>query len=142
MALKAGRVGVALDQVDDFGQIKSEATSGYTKQEADAKFETKTHAATENDKQLFTRNKICGSTGSNNLLCKLPAGGLQAQTFVGFIFILGVCYNMYVNFNGNSFITNYDDNKGNLVYDNTTYELFLNEVTQGGIPVSVWGKHI
>ena len=45
MALKAGRVGVAPDQVDEFGQIKSEATSGYTKQEADAKFETQIHAA-------------------------------------------------------------------------------------------------
>ena len=45
MALKAGRVGVASDQVDDFGKVKSEATSGYTKQEADAKFETQTHAA-------------------------------------------------------------------------------------------------
>lgn len=47
MALKAGRVGVAPEQVDDFGQIKSEATSGYTKQEADAKFETQTNASTE-----------------------------------------------------------------------------------------------
>ncbi len=44
MALKAGRVGVAPDQVDEFGRIKSEATSGYTKQEADAKFETKSDA--------------------------------------------------------------------------------------------------
>lgn len=40
MSLKAGRVGVAPDQVDEFGKIKSEAISGYTKQEADAKFET------------------------------------------------------------------------------------------------------
>lgn len=46
MSLKAGRVGVAPDQVDEFGKIKSEATSGYTKQEADAKFETKIDAAT------------------------------------------------------------------------------------------------
>ena len=45
MALKAGRVGVAPDQVDEFGKINSEATEGYTKQEADAKFETQTHAA-------------------------------------------------------------------------------------------------
>ena len=45
MSLKAGRVGVAPDQVDEFGKIKSEATSGYTKQEADVKFETKTEAA-------------------------------------------------------------------------------------------------
>ena len=45
MAIKAGRVGVAPDQVDEFGNINSEATSGYTKQEADAKFETQTHAA-------------------------------------------------------------------------------------------------
>lgn len=44
MALKAGRVGVAPDQVDEFGKISSEATEGYTKQEADAKFETQTHA--------------------------------------------------------------------------------------------------
>ena len=45
MSLRAGRVGVAPDQVDEFGKIKSDATSGYTKQEADAKFETKTDAA-------------------------------------------------------------------------------------------------
>lgn len=45
MALKAGRVGVAPDQVDDFGKVKSDATSGYTKQEADIKFETKTAAS-------------------------------------------------------------------------------------------------
>lgn len=45
MALKAGRVGVAPDQVDEFGKINSDATQGYTKQEADAKFETKTNAA-------------------------------------------------------------------------------------------------
>lgn len=45
MAIKAGRVGVAPDQVDDFGKVKSNATTGYTKQEADAKFETQSHAA-------------------------------------------------------------------------------------------------
>lgn len=45
MSLKAGRVGVAPDQVDEFGKIKSEATSGYTKQEADDKFETKSAAS-------------------------------------------------------------------------------------------------
>lgn len=44
MSIKAGRVGVAPDQVDEFGNINSEATSGYTKQEADAKFETQLHA--------------------------------------------------------------------------------------------------
>ena len=45
MSLKAGRVGVAPDQVDEFGKINSEVTDAYTKQEADAKFETKTHAS-------------------------------------------------------------------------------------------------
>ena len=45
MSLKAGRVGVAPDQVDEFGKIKSEATASYTKQEADVKFETQLHAA-------------------------------------------------------------------------------------------------
>jgi len=45
MSLKAGRVGVAPDQVDNFGKVKSDVTSGYTKQEADAKFETQTYAA-------------------------------------------------------------------------------------------------
>lgn len=52
MSLKAGRVGVALDQVDEFGKIKSEATSGYTKQEADAKFETQEAAALLQPKTL------------------------------------------------------------------------------------------
>ena len=45
MALKAGRVGVSPDQVDEFGKISSDATGAYTKQEADAKFETQLHAS-------------------------------------------------------------------------------------------------
>ena len=45
MALKAGRVGVSPDQVDEFGKISSDATGAYTKQEADAKFETQSHAS-------------------------------------------------------------------------------------------------
>lgn len=51
MALKAGRVGVAPDQVDEFGKINSEATEGYTKQEADTKFETQSHAASTYETQ-------------------------------------------------------------------------------------------
>ena len=45
MALKAGRVGVAKDQVDEFGNIISSGPSGdyYTKQQTDNKFETKAH---------------------------------------------------------------------------------------------------
>ena len=47
MALKPGRVGVAPSQVDLFGNIINGGSGGdsYTKQEADAKFETQTHAA-------------------------------------------------------------------------------------------------
>lgn len=52
MALKAGRVGVAPDQVDEFGKIISDATQGYTKQEADAKFETKSDAEDLQPKRL------------------------------------------------------------------------------------------
>lgn len=47
MSLRAGRVGVAPSQVDEFGVIKGgSGPSGdsYTKQEADAKFETKDNA--------------------------------------------------------------------------------------------------
>ena len=46
MALKAGRVGVAKDQVDEFGNITGGSTpeNVYTKQQCDNKFETKTHA--------------------------------------------------------------------------------------------------
>ncbi len=46
MALKAGRVGVAKDQVDEFGKIiggGSPSGDYYTKTQADNKFETKTH---------------------------------------------------------------------------------------------------
>ena len=45
MALKAGRVGLNKDLVDDFGYLKEDAPSGeyYTKTQADNKFETKTH---------------------------------------------------------------------------------------------------
>ena len=46
MSIKAGRVGVNPSQVDPVdGSILSSATSGYTKQEADAKFETQANAA-------------------------------------------------------------------------------------------------
>ena len=46
MSIKAGRVGVNPSQVDPVdGSILSSATSGYTKQEADAKFLTQTDAA-------------------------------------------------------------------------------------------------
>lgn len=46
MALKAGRVGVAKDQVDEFGRITGGSTpeNVYTKSQCDNKFETKTHA--------------------------------------------------------------------------------------------------
>lgn len=46
MALKAGRVGVAKDQVDEFGHITGGGTpeNVYTKSQCDNKFETKTHA--------------------------------------------------------------------------------------------------
>lgn len=54
MALKAGRVGVAPDQVDEFGKINSEATEGYTKQEADAKFETQSHASSTYETKTAT----------------------------------------------------------------------------------------
>ena len=45
MALKAGRVGLATELVDEFGYLKEDAPSGqyYTKTQADNKFETKTH---------------------------------------------------------------------------------------------------
>ena len=45
MALKAGRVGLNKDLVDEFGYLKEDAPSGeyYTKTQADNKFETKTH---------------------------------------------------------------------------------------------------
>lgn len=53
MALKAGRVGVNPNQVDPVdGTIKSSATEGYTKQEADAKFETQEAAALLQPKTL------------------------------------------------------------------------------------------
>ena len=46
MALKAGRVGVHPSQVDLFGMIQGGVSGdSYTKAEADAKFETQTHAA-------------------------------------------------------------------------------------------------
>ena len=47
MALKAGRVGVAKDQVDEFGNIIGGSTpeNVYTKTQCDNKFETKTHAS-------------------------------------------------------------------------------------------------
>lgn len=46
MALSAGRVGVAKDQVDEFGNIIGGETpeNVYTKTQCDNKFETKTHA--------------------------------------------------------------------------------------------------
>ena len=47
MSLKAGRVGVAPSEVDEFGQIVGEITptNVYTKSQSDNKFETKSHAS-------------------------------------------------------------------------------------------------
>ena len=65
MALKAGRVGVAPDQVDEFGNINSEATSGYTKQEADAKFETQTHASSMYETKLEAESALSAKQNVN-----------------------------------------------------------------------------
>lgn len=50
MALKAGRVGVAPEEVDVFGKIKGGGSSGsYTKEESDAKYRTKADSYTKED---------------------------------------------------------------------------------------------
>ena len=55
MALKAGRVGLNKELVDEFGYLKGEAPSGeyYTKTQTDNKFETKTHANNTFQKQTL-----------------------------------------------------------------------------------------
>lgn len=52
MALKAGRVGVNKNQVDAHGNIIGGASDSYTKQQADAKFATKS-SLTANSKQFY-----------------------------------------------------------------------------------------
>lgn len=73
MAIKAGRVGVAPNQVDEFGNINSEATSGYTKQEADTKFETQSHAASTYETQ---------SHAASTYETKSDAATLQPKTLL------------------------------------------------------------
>ena len=94
MSLKAGRVGVAPDQVDEFGKIKSEATSGYTKQEADAKFSTKDELRIAiNDIDLLMASKltdvygVMGENGAKNIMSdevhelSLSSGTVGAAAF-------------------------------------------------------------
>lgn len=72
MSIKAGRVGVNPSQVDPVdGSIKSSASSGYTKQEADAKFLTQSDAASTYE------SKSDASTAHNALQPKTLAVPLE-----------------------------------------------------------------
>lgn len=65
MALPAGRVGVAKDQVDEFGNIIGGETpeNVYTKTQCDNKFETKTHASnTYQPKTIEVPLELLGGT--------------------------------------------------------------------------------
>ena len=81
MSLKAGRVGVNPNQVDPVdGSIKSSATEGYTKQEADAKFSTKDELRIAiNDIDLLMGSKlnavygVMGENGAKNEMVKLSS---------------------------------------------------------------------
>lgn len=67
MSLKAGRVGVAPSEVDEFGQIIGEITptNVYTKSQADDKFETKNHAsATYQEKLTVVNGSATSDTGT------------------------------------------------------------------------------
>ena len=56
MSLKAGRVGVAPDQVDMAGRIVGEGSDAYTKAESDAKFATKTELSEKVPVSQLTAN--------------------------------------------------------------------------------------
>ena len=76
MSIKAGRVGVNPSQVNPVdGSILSSAISGYTKQEADAKFLTQTDAASTYE------SKTDASTAHNALQPKTLA--LPIETLMG-----------------------------------------------------------
>lgn len=73
MSLKAGRVGVAPDQVDLFGNIIGGGSGGdaYTKAESDAKFETITNAASTYETK---------SHAASTYVTEAAVSGLQPQT--------------------------------------------------------------
>lgn len=68
--LKAGRVGVAPNEVDTFGKIIGGGSGGYTKEEADAKFQTKAEALNVGTIVPVINNDfyIYSGTGSTDIL--------------------------------------------------------------------------
>ena len=71
MSLKAGRVGVAPDQVDLFGNIIADS-SGYTKAETDNKFLSKTDAASTYASQTAVHNWQGYSKDVNKIVDEQP----------------------------------------------------------------------
>lgn len=82
MALKAGRVGVHPSQVDLFGMIQGGGSGdSYTKAEADAKFETQTHAAnTYETKDTAAATYETKATAAATYETKTDAAQLQPKT--------------------------------------------------------------
>lgn len=82
MALKAGRVGVHPSQVDLFGMVKGGGSGdSYTKAEADAKFETQTHAAsTYESKATAEATYETKTNAAATYETKLDAALLQPKT--------------------------------------------------------------
>lgn len=62
MALKAGRVGVAPTEVDEFGHVLGGSGDSYTKEEADSKFATKSNTYTKSgaDNKFESKENIGG----------------------------------------------------------------------------------
>ena len=81
MSLKAGRVGVNPADVDPInGHISPESLSGYTKQEADAKFETQTSASAEYAKlQPKTLSVPIEMLSGSKLTVETALQGLQSD---------------------------------------------------------------
>ena len=83
MALKPGRVGVAPSQVDLFGNIIGGGSGGdsYTKAEADAKFETQTHASeTYETKSVVSATYETKAHAEATYETKTDASQLQPKT--------------------------------------------------------------
>lgn len=125
MALPAGRVGVAKDQVDEFGSIIGGGTpeNVYTKTQCDNKFETKTHASntyvekgTDGDftiasgtdagcelsKEGIFAGLIVRTNGvSGTQIGSLPSGYRPRQTITVAGYVSGVLTAFYLSTDGN-----------------------------------------
>lgn len=129
MSLKAGRVGVSPNEVDELGHIKNGGAGGdsYTKEEADNKFAKKTNLTANNKEFQFAYDSETDSygykAGGADTFHPFKAGGVsEAGIYVtDNATLTGVSFNDYVEFIEGGVETNNNFNYQNYSDDYVTF---------------------